>query len=145
MVSSSIDSIHLFNKEFLWLTLPPLLTPPIYHQAVETLRELLAFWLMVSRDAPDRGMGHRFVRDAVKVLGTAEAKYGYGNEEREYLVGVTGSGLISYRGFCCLCEASLGFTMTTTSPTLAPGSASPQDTSAEVEVIEVHLPAPVTV
>jgi integrase len=35
--------------------------------------------------------------------------------------------------------------MTTTSLTSVPATSSPQDTSAEVEVIEVHLPAPATV
>jgi hypothetical protein len=59
--------------------------PADYHYAVETLKELLAFWLMVSRDAPDQGMGHSFVQDAIAVLKTAEAKYrvGQGDGTRE--------------------------------------------------------------
>ena len=32
--------------------------------------------------------------------------------------------------------------MTTTSPTTVPGSASPHNTGEDMEVIEVHLPAP---
>jgi hypothetical protein len=55
----------------------PVIDPADYHHAVETLKELLAFWLMVSRDAPDQGMGHSFVQDAIAVMGTAEAKYGH--------------------------------------------------------------------
>ena len=54
----------------------PVIDPADYHQAVETLKELLAFWLMVSRDAPDRGTGHSFFQDEIAVLKTAEMKYG---------------------------------------------------------------------
>ena len=39
----------------------PIIEPADYRHAVETLKELLAFWLMVNQDAPDRGMGHSFV------------------------------------------------------------------------------------
>jgi hypothetical protein len=49
-----------------------IIDPADYHRAVETLKELLAFWLMVSRDAPDRGMEHSFVHDAIAVLRMAE-------------------------------------------------------------------------
>jgi hypothetical protein len=35
----------------------PVINPSDYHHAVETLKELLAFWLMVNRDALDQGDG----------------------------------------------------------------------------------------
>jgi hypothetical protein len=56
----------------------PVIDPIDYHHAAETLKELLAFWLMVSRYAPDRGMEHSFVHDAIAVIKTSEAKYGHG-------------------------------------------------------------------
>ena len=55
----------------------PVIDPADYHHAVATLKELLAFWLMVSRDALDQGLGHRFVQEATQVLKTAEVKYGH--------------------------------------------------------------------
>src|SRR5688572_15168854 len=60
----------------------PVIDPVDYHHAVETLKELLAFWLMVSREAPDQGMGHSFVHEAVAVMRTAEQKYGHGEGAR---------------------------------------------------------------
>ncbi len=55
----------------------PVIDPADYHRAVNTLKELLAFWLMVNCDAPDRGMEHSFVQDAIEVMRTAEQKYGH--------------------------------------------------------------------
>jgi len=43
------------------------------------LKALLAFRLMVNRDAPDRGMEYRFVQDAVEVMRTVEKKYEIGH------------------------------------------------------------------
>lgn len=39
----------------------PVIDPADYHHAVETLKKLLAFWLMINREVPDQGMGHGFV------------------------------------------------------------------------------------
>lgn len=61
----------------------PVIDPADYRHVVETLKELLAFWLMLSRDAPDRGMGQSFVQEVIAVLKTAEAKYGAGDTARE--------------------------------------------------------------
>lgn len=61
----------------------PVIDPADYHHAVETLKELLTFWLMVNRDAPDQGMEHSFVQNAIEVLKTAEQKYGAGEGARE--------------------------------------------------------------
>lgn len=60
-------------------TSAPTIDPADYHHAVETLKELLAFWLMITRDATDQGMGHSFVQEAIAVLKVAEQKYGAGN------------------------------------------------------------------
>jgi hypothetical protein len=65
-----------FAKETPVATPAPVIDPADYYHAVETLNELLAFWLMVSRDTPDRGMGHSFVQEAIALLKTAESKYG---------------------------------------------------------------------
>jgi hypothetical protein len=54
----------------------PVIAPVDYHYTVETLKELLAFWLMVSRETLDPGMGHSFVQDAIAVMMTAEENMG---------------------------------------------------------------------
>ena len=81
MVSYVIETIRFFIKETHVATRAPTIDPADYHHAVEALKELLAFWLMVSRDAPGQGMGHRFVQEATRVLKTAEQKYGDGVRE----------------------------------------------------------------
>jgi hypothetical protein len=58
----------------------PIIDPTDYYHAVETLNELLAFWLMVSRNASDGGMEHSFVQEALMVMKTAQQKYGQGIE-----------------------------------------------------------------
>ncbi len=83
MVSYKATPIPSFTKETSVADEAPVIDPADCHHAVNTLKELLAFWLMVSREAPDRGMGHSFVQEAIEVLKTAETKYGTGVREND--------------------------------------------------------------
>jgi len=79
MASSSGETSRFSDKETPVADPAPVIDPADYHHAVETLKALLAFRLMVSRDAPDRGMEYRFVHDAVEVMRTVEKKYEIGH------------------------------------------------------------------